>query len=274
MNIFEAKQILNNAGYNVINEREINLNYLIKDIFELLTSFGISATDDEVERLMWSYINSGRKPENSTAEDILEFDIDNAPDTIIDYTSDFVDWIKKGQYKTGPVDEAKEILKNAGYLVENANTISFEQEAENIVYSYGVDEYGLNASQIVKIMEDASKIKDVGEQGLFIHKRFKEITGLSMWDIEGNKKLEAALFDICSAVYNNKDGFNVWRTRLERILQDKHDFTDSEISYFSGDFEKYFDRGLDPDRAANILVRRKYRELDESVSNLDEHKNR
>lgn len=71
-----------------------------------------------------------------------------------------------------------------------------------------------------------------------------------------------------------EDGFNVWRTRLERILQDKHDFTDSEISYFSEDFEKYFDRGLDPDRAANILVRRKYRELDESVSNLDEHKNR
>lgn len=203
MNIFEAKQILNNAGYHVINEREINLNYLIKDIFEILTSFGISATDDEVERLMWSYINSGRKPENSKAEDILEFDIDNAPDTIIDYTSDFVDWIKKGQYKTGPVDEAKEILKNAGYLVENTNTISFEQEAENIVYSYGVDEYGLNASQIVKIMEDASKIKDVGEQGLFIHKQFKEITGLSMWDIEGNKKLEAALFDICSAVYKN-----------------------------------------------------------------------
>lgn len=99
--------------------------------------------------------------------------------------------------------EAVETLKNAGYLVENVNTISFEQEAENIVYSYGVDEYGLNASQIVKIMEDASKIKDVGEQGLFIHKQFKEITGLSMWDIEGNKKLEAALFDICSAVYKN-----------------------------------------------------------------------
>lgn len=99
--------------------------------------------------------------------------------------------------------EAKEILSKNGYIVENANTVSFEQEAENIVYSYGVDEYGLDAGQIVKIMEEASKIKDVGEQSLFIHKQFKEITGLSMWDIEGNKKLEAALFDICSAVYKN-----------------------------------------------------------------------
>lgn len=106
MKLYEAKKILKSVGYRVINEKEINLNYLLKDIFELLTSFGISATDDEVERLMWAYINSGRKPENSNAEDILEFDIDNAPDTIIDYTSDFVDWIKRGQYKTGPVDES------------------------------------------------------------------------------------------------------------------------------------------------------------------------
>ena len=107
MNLNEAKQILNNAGYRVINEREINLNYLIKDIFELLTSFGISATDDEVERLMQTYIDSGRKPENSNAEDILEFDIDNAPDTIIDYTSDFIDWIKRDQYKTGQLMKQK-----------------------------------------------------------------------------------------------------------------------------------------------------------------------
>lgn len=71
-----------------------------------------------------------------------------------------------------------------------------------------------------------------------------------------------------------EDGFNAWCIRLEHILQDRHDFTDREISYFSRDFEKYFGRGLDPDRMANILVRRKYCELDESVSNLDEHKNR
>lgn len=113
MRLDEAKQVLKSVGYRVINEKEINLNYLLKDIFELLTSFGISATDDEVERLMWTYINSGRKPENSNAEDILEFDIDNAPDTIIDYTGDFVDWIKRGQYKTGPVDESVQINEDA-----------------------------------------------------------------------------------------------------------------------------------------------------------------
>lgn len=71
-----------------------------------------------------------------------------------------------------------------------------------------------------------------------------------------------------------EDGFNAWCMKLERILQDMHDFTDSEISYFFRDFEKYFEQGLDLDQTANILIRRKYRELDESVSNLDEHKNR
>lgn len=71
-----------------------------------------------------------------------------------------------------------------------------------------------------------------------------------------------------------EDGFNAWCIKLERILQDRHDFTDREISYFSRDFEKYFEQGLDPDQAANILVRRKYRELDEAVQKIDEHKNR
>lgn len=71
-----------------------------------------------------------------------------------------------------------------------------------------------------------------------------------------------------------EDGFNAWCMMLERILQDRHDFTDREISYFSRDFEKYFEQGLDPDQAANILVRRKYRELDEAVQKIDEHKNR
>ena len=99
--------------------------------------------------------------------------------------------------------EAKELLENNGYIVEDTNTISFEQEAENIVYSYGVDKYGLDVDQIVKIMEDASKIKDVGEQSLFIHNQFRKITGLTMWDIEDNKELEAALYDMCKAVYEN-----------------------------------------------------------------------
>ena len=101
------------------------------------------------------------------------------------------------------LDEAKQILNKAGFLIEDTDTTSFEQEAKNIVYSYGTDEYGLDVDQIVKIMEDASKIKDVGEQSLFIHNQFRKITGLTMWDIEDNKELEAALYDICKAVYEN-----------------------------------------------------------------------
>jgi hypothetical protein len=84
---------------------------------------------------------------------------------------------------------------------------------------------------------------------------------------EGYKLLEKNALEL-------EGGFNAWCMELERILQDRNDFTDSEISYFSRDFEKYFEQGLDLDQTANILVRRKYRELDESVSNLDEHKNR
>lgn len=99
------------------------------------------------------------------------------------------------------LDEAKQELIEHGYILENA--ISFEQEAENIVYSYGTDEYGLDVDQIVKIMEDASKIKDVGEQSLFIHNQFRKITGMTMWDIEDNKELEAALYDMCKAVFKN-----------------------------------------------------------------------
>lgn len=101
------------------------------------------------------------------------------------------------------LEEAEKILKNAGYIVENTNPISFEQEAKNIVYSYGTDEYGLDVAQIVKIMEDASKIKVVGEETMFIHKQFTKITGLTMWEIEENEKLEAALYDMCKAVYEN-----------------------------------------------------------------------
>ena len=99
------------------------------------------------------------------------------------------------------LNEAKKILKNAGYIVENTNTISFEQEAENIVYSYGTDEYGLDVDHIVKIMEDASEIKGQYEQYDFITNQIKKITGLTIWDIEENEKLAAAHFDICNTVY-------------------------------------------------------------------------
>lgn len=97
--------------------------------------------------------------------------------------------------------EAKQVLKNAGYIVEN--TISFEQEAENIVYSYGTDEYGLDVDQIVKIMEDASEIKGQYEQTDFITNQIKKITGLTIWDIEDDKNLMDAHFDICNAVFKN-----------------------------------------------------------------------
>lgn len=97
--------------------------------------------------------------------------------------------------------EAKQVLKNAGYIVEN--TISFEQEAENIVYSYGTDEYGLDVDQIVKIMEEASKFKRQDEQIDFITNQIKKITGLTIWDIEDDKNLMDAHFDICNAVFKN-----------------------------------------------------------------------
>jgi hypothetical protein len=105
------------------------------------------------------------------------------------------------------IDEAKQILSKNGYIVENADTISFEQEAKNIVYSYGTDEYGLDVDQIVKILEDASKFKYVDEGTNFIHQQFTKITGLTMWEINEDEKLEAALYDMCKAVYdNNRQG--------------------------------------------------------------------
>lgn len=101
------------------------------------------------------------------------------------------------------LEEAEKILKNAGYIVENTNPISFEQEAKNIVYSYGVDEYGLDVAKIVKIMEDASEIKGQYEQTDFITNQIKKITGLTIWDIEENEKLAAAHFDICNTVFKH-----------------------------------------------------------------------
>lgn len=98
--------------------------------------------------------------------------------------------------------EAEKILKNAGYMLENTDT-SFEQEAKNIVYSYGTDEYGLDVDQIVKILEDASKFKYVDEGTNFVHQQFTKITGLTMWEINEDEKLEAALYDMCKTVYEN-----------------------------------------------------------------------
>ncbi len=99
------------------------------------------------------------------------------------------------------LNEAILELNEHGYILENA--ISFEQEAENIVYSYGTDEYGLDVDQIVKIMEDASKFKRQDEQVDFITNQFKKITGLTIWDIEDDEKLMNAHFDICNTVFKN-----------------------------------------------------------------------
>lgn len=107
-----------------MNEREVNLNYLVKDIFELLTSYDIAASDDEVEKLVWNYIESGSDAEHASAEDVIEFDIDNDPDSVLKYNSSIYYWIKSGQYKTetDSFDESKKILENAGYIVEDTET--------------------------------------------------------------------------------------------------------------------------------------------------------
>jgi hypothetical protein len=99
------------------------------------------------------------------------------------------------------LDEALATLNKAGFITENA--ISFEQEAKNIVYSYGLDEYGLDVDQIVKIMQEASKFKEPDAHITYVTKQFKEIAGLSIWDIEKDEKLMAAHFDICNAIYKN-----------------------------------------------------------------------
>ena len=107
---------------------------------------------------------------------------------------------EEGAHQNESVNKAIKILESVGYIVENADTISFEQEAKNIVYSYGTDEYGLDVDQIVKILENASKFKYVDEGTNFIHQQFTKITGLTMWEIEENEKLEAALYDMCKAL--------------------------------------------------------------------------
>lgn len=137
------------------------------------------------------------------------------------------------------LNEAKELLENAGYIVENA--ISFKQEAENIVYSYGTDEYGLDVYQIVNIMEDASEIKGRYEQTDFITNQIKKITGLSIWDIENDENLQAAHFDICNAVYKKtsqrKQNDNLGETK--KILKNAGYIVESKVAT-KEDFDNLF----------------------------------
>lgn len=137
------------------------------------------------------------------------------------------------------LNEAKELLENAGYIVEN--TISFKQEAENIVYSYGTDEYGLDVYQIVNIMEDASEIKGRYEQTDFITNQIKKITGLSIWDIENDENLQAAHFDICNAVYKKtsqrKQNDNLGETK--KILKNAGYIVESKVAT-KEDFDNLF----------------------------------
>lgn len=93
-----AKKIVKHTGYRAINEREINLNNLVKDIFELLTAYDIEASDNEVKKLVLNYIDSGRDVEHASAEDVIELDLDNEPDSVLKYNGGIHYWIKEGRY--------------------------------------------------------------------------------------------------------------------------------------------------------------------------------
>ena len=94
----KAKKIVKHTGYRAINEREINLNNLVKDIFELLTAYDIEASDNEVKKLVLNYIDSGRDVEHASAEDVIELDLDNEPDSVLKYNGGIHFWIKEGRY--------------------------------------------------------------------------------------------------------------------------------------------------------------------------------
>lgn len=94
----KAKKIVKHTGYRAINEREINLNNLVKDIFELLTAYDIEASDNEVKKLVLNYIDSGRDVEHASAEDVIELDLDNEPDSVLKYNGGIHYWIKEGRY--------------------------------------------------------------------------------------------------------------------------------------------------------------------------------
>ena len=93
-----AKKIVKHTGYRAIKEREINLNNLVKDIFELLTAYDIEASDNEVKKLVLNYIDSGRDVEHASAEDVIELDLDNEPDSVLKYNGGIHYWIKEGRY--------------------------------------------------------------------------------------------------------------------------------------------------------------------------------
>lgn len=94
----EAKRIMKNNGYRVLKEKEVNLDNLVKNIFELLTAYDIEASDNEVKKLVWNYINSGHDVELASAEDVIEFDLDNEPDSVLKYNGGIHFWIKEGRY--------------------------------------------------------------------------------------------------------------------------------------------------------------------------------
>ena len=94
----EAKRIMKNNGYRVLKEKEVNLDNLVKNIFELLTTYDIEASDNEVKKLVLNYIDSGRDVEHASAEDVIELDLDNEPDSVLKYNGGIHFWIKEGRY--------------------------------------------------------------------------------------------------------------------------------------------------------------------------------
>ena len=94
----EAKRIMKNNGYRVLKEKEVNLDNLVKNIFELLTAYDIEASDNEVKKLVLNYIDSGRDVEHASAEDVIELDLDNEPDSVLKYNGGIHFWIKEGRY--------------------------------------------------------------------------------------------------------------------------------------------------------------------------------
>ena len=89
---------MKNNGYRVLKEKEVNLDNLVKNIFELLTAYDIEASDNEVKKLVLNYIDSGRDVEHASAEDVIELDLDNEPDSVLKYNGGIHFWIKEGRY--------------------------------------------------------------------------------------------------------------------------------------------------------------------------------
>ena len=124
LSIKEAKEILKNSGYRVLKERKVNLDNLVKNIFELLTSYDIEASNNEVKKLVWNYIDSGRDAEHASAEDVIEFDLDNEPDSVLKYNGGIHHWIKEGRYNEY-IDESVQMNEDTG---EPASSSSKQNE--------------------------------------------------------------------------------------------------------------------------------------------------